>query len=792
MLNLLPHLLTLIISLALCLYSWQRRHVPGASPFALIAASQTIWMFGLIQELTVPTLAAKLFWDHFQWAGSFGYSLGIYLFVLEAGQRQLFRFTWKWALVILPMALYWLAGWHPGWLAYITPGAEILPAQPFNQLIYPLGMFQQILSVYLYLFVVIAIIRGIKEWRRSNTFYRKQLQGILLGAFFPSFVSILGLLGLLSWFGQRDLSPYTFALSDLLFIISIFGYRIFDLTHIAYAIVFEKLRDPVVVFGADGILNAVNPAAYDLFELQPARALGHTAGEVFAHYPQLLQFIEAQQESRQRIELGGRRSRALYELTLSRLPTTRSRFHGWIAIFHQLGFPGDEKTTPLQRFTIELDRRQVQQSVFAEMISRFNAATHPADVLLALSHALDDLHYDTFSVWKRQGQNLVWDSGMSNLPSQLLALFSELARWWQAIDGVSLTIPLEQKNHYTRCYQTQTPAVLHNLDDLLIPISAQGTNFIDLPAWMQKLCREAVMRLGIQEHYVFPLGQYGIVFLNSTSHAPSIGQVEWVQLICQQAGVALDRLLAIEAYQTLNAELEERVQARTAQLETINRELETFSYSVSHDLRAPLRAISGFSSILVTDYADRFDEQGTHLLRRIQDATERMNNLIEALLNLSRLTRSKLQISTVNLYAIASEIADRLQQSAPQRHVDWRIQDDLSAQADQNLIRAALENLLSNAWKFTCQRERARIEVGSITLESEQRAFYVRDNGSGFDMAFADKLFTAFQRLHTEQEFEGTGIGLATVQRIIHRHGGRVWAEAKVGEGATFYFTLGA
>jgi len=250
-----------------------------------------------------------------------------------------------------------------------------------------------------------------------------------------------------------------------------------------------------------------------------------------------------------------------------------------------------------------------------------------------------------------------------------------------------------------------------------------------------------------------------------------------------------ERQQAEEAIQNLNADLERRVAERTAQLEATNKELEAFSYSVSHDLRAPLRSIDGFSQALLEDYGDRLDADGHDYLQRVRSATQRMSQLIDDLLSLARVTRSALHYESVDLSAHARAITDQLQQAEPDRQVEFLIAPDLIAQGDGRLLNVMLENLLGNAWKFTVKRPCATIEFGAVPYDGRV-AYFVCDNGAGFDMAYADKLFGAFQRLHPMSEFAGTGIGLATVQRIIHRHGGHVWAEGAVEQGATFYFTL--
>ena len=239
----------------------------------------------------------------------------------------------------------------------------------------------------------------------------------------------------------------------------------------------------------------------------------------------------------------------------------------------------------------------------------------------------------------------------------------------------------------------------------------------------------------------------------------------------------------------LNAELEHRVSQRTAQLEATNRELEAFSYSVSHDLRSPLRSIDGFSQALLEDYDAVLDDRGRDYLARVRRAAQTMGRLIDDLLELARITRRELVRDSVDLSALAENVIAELREHDPDRRVIVRIQPELSVIGDEGLLRAALANLLGNAWKFTTRTTDPMIEFGAINLNGD-RSFYVRDNGAGFDMNYAAKLFGPFQRLHSANDFEGTGIGLATVQRVVNRHGGRIWAEASVGHGATFFFTL--
>ncbi len=244
-----------------------------------------------------------------------------------------------------------------------------------------------------------------------------------------------------------------------------------------------------------------------------------------------------------------------------------------------------------------------------------------------------------------------------------------------------------------------------------------------------------------------------------------------------------------EHINTLNAGLEERIRERTTELEASNRELEAFSYSVSHDLRAPLRSIDGMSQALLEDYEPLLDTDGKKFLHRLRANSRQMAVLIDSLLELSRLTRADIHMEKVDLAALVTEIAAEMQAREPERDVNMEIHPVPEAIGDRRLLRIALENLLNNAWKYTSKQQTARV-VFEADEQEGKTVYSVKDNGAGFDMAFYDKLFGAFQRLHSVSEFEGTGIGLATVQRIVRRHGGRIWAKGEIGNGAIFFFTL--
>jgi len=242
--------------------------------------------------------------------------------------------------------------------------------------------------------------------------------------------------------------------------------------------------------------------------------------------------------------------------------------------------------------------------------------------------------------------------------------------------------------------------------------------------------------------------------------------------------------------QQMNAELEKRVAERTRQLQAANRELESFAYAVSHDLRAPLRSLSGFSQILQETASEQLDEKSLHYLRRIHDASQRMSSLIEALLGLSRISTAEMTIRPVNLTQVCLDAAAALRQKHPGHNVQLEVAPNMHVEGDARLLRIAIDCLLGNAWKFTAKTPNPSVTVGVRTGVTGGPIYFVSDNGVGFDMAYANKLFVPFQRLHPDAEFQGSGIGLVTAQRVIARHSGRIWAEAQVDGGATFYFTI--
>jgi len=321
------------------------------------------------------------------------------------------------------------------------------------------------------------------------------------------------------------------------------------------------------------------------------------------------------------------------------------------------------------------------------------------------------------------------------------------------------------------------------------PLGAQS--ILEMPVYLQSTPGNPPGEVSLEWWGVIGFDDY------TTERVWLPAEIDAIKIAASILSAAIQRQRADQAVQETsyraNLALEKRVQERTVALQLANKEMEAFAYSVSHDLRAPLRAIDGYSQILLEDYANQLSEDGRTCLENVRQSTKKMNQLIDDLLQLSRVTRQTMEMVPVNLSDLANELVEAHTRQEADRAVQVTVQAGLEAIGDSTLLRLALENLISNAWKFTRQTGNARIEVGQVEgSASPQPVYFVRDNGAGFDMQYAARLFQPFQRLHNPDEFEGTGVGLATVQRIMQRHNGRLWAEGAPNQGATFYFTIGS
>ena len=421
--------------------------------------------------------------------------------------------------------------------------------------------------------------------------------------------------------------------------------------------------------------------------------------------------------------------------------------------------------TEHEQLLTEIERRNVQLQAAAE-VSRAASTLLMPEVLITRAVELIRTYFNFYYVGlflvDQAGENAVLRAGTGEAGERML------------VEGHQLEVGGNSMIGW---------CVEHGKPRIALDVGAEALRF-DNP-WLPETRSEMALPLLSREQWCI-----GAVTVQSMHAAAfSKADIAALQSMTDHLAIALENAWLHERVRRHADELEERVAERTAELTAVNRELESFSYSVSHDLRAPLRSIDGFSQVLLEDYQEQLDALGKDYLHRVRTAAQQMGRLISDLLRLSRTTRGEMHREEVNLSELVQKIAADLCRLQPARKVEFVIMPDLRAYCDGRLLQAVLENLLGNAWKFSAKHDRARIEFG-LQAQDGERVYFVRDDGAGFNMAYADKLFGAFQRLHRMTEFEGNGVGLATVQRIIHRHGGRIWAESAVEKGATFYFTL--
>jgi signal transduction histidine kinase len=421
----------------------------------------------------------------------------------------------------------------------------------------------------------------------------------------------------------------------------------------------------------------------------------------------------------------------------------------------------ERQVDELKQAQKQLHERATRLELVAQVGQQTTAILDLDDLLHRAAHLIGDMfHYYNVSIRLVEGDQVVLRAAT-----------------------LSALRPLEGHHGYPIGLTSISGWVAEKGEPLLVPDISQDERYAFV---IEGIATQSKLAVPIKSKGVV----IGVLDVQSTErNAFSQADELTLQIVADQLAIAIENAQLYQRVQTHAAELEQRVNERTAELAAVNKELEAFAYSVSHDLRTPLRSINGFSQAILEDYYDKLDAEGQDFLRRVRAASARMSQLIDDLLNLSQISRYEMHYKEVDLGELAREIVRELREDQPEHRVDFVVAESIVAYGDERLLRVVLENLLGNAWKFTAQRPLARIEFGYTEIEG-QTAYFVRDNGAGFEMAYANRLFGAFQRLHTEAEFEGTGIGLATVQRIIHRHGGRVWAEGMVDQGATFYFTL--
>ncbi|HEY3369226.1 MAG TPA: PAS domain S-box protein [Prolixibacteraceae bacterium] len=424
----------------------------------------------------------------------------------------------------------------------------------------------------------------------------------------------------------------------------------------------------------------------------------------------------------------------------------------------------------------EMNHDQLRMALLTEASNVLASSLDYFETLTNLSRILTPAIADWCAIDEVEEDGTVKRIVVSHIDPEKVNLVYELAEKYPPH-----TYSLQGVYEVIRTLQSE---IYPTIPDELIESVAQNQEHLEL---MQKLSLKSAIIVPLYSRDKI-YGVLSLLLSNEERHFDE-KDLEFANELGRRTTLAIENAKLYKKLQDNNSELEVRVAQRTVELEAINKELEAFSYSVSHDLRAPLRSIDGFSNKILKDYGDLFDEQGKDYFFRVKNASQHMGHLIDDLIKLSRISRVEINTEAINLSLMASSIVTELKESDPERKTGFYIQDEMMAHGDKNLIQIALQNLLENAWKYSRNEPFSKIEFGTL-LKNEQRVYFIRDNGVGFDMKYADKLFGAFQRLHSLSEFEGTGIGLATVQRIIRRHHGTIWADSEVNVGTTFFFTL--
>mgnify|MGYP002713028248 CR=1 FL=1 len=779
---LLPYLFSLAITLSISIYTWQHRQVVGAKPYFVMTLSQSFVIFASIFELAQTELNTKIFWDNVQWLGALIIPIAFLIFALEysnkpiSNKRQLLG-----KLLIIPILFLLLVGTNR-FHGLTLSNPRLISGYPFSALTYDFTPIVWLTTLYLYTLILISIFILIRQFRHAQNLFRKQTGIIIIGLLIPLIGSVISILEL-AFFLQRDVTPIAMAVGNLVVAWGLFRYQIFDLVMIGRDTVMENLPDIVIVVDDKNRIIDLNPVALERLNEPKTAIIGKTIHKVFANYPELVTHLNNKEPVHTFIELETTNGTLYYELITSPIYNLNQQEIGRVIIARDIK---------------EQKQAEKGQQVLLNLAQAVSITTNLQDLLTYIHQQLGTL-IDTTNFY--------------------VALYDENSKQY--------SFPYWTDERDANPEQWQPKLLPQSFTDYVRrsgkPLLANWGVQHQLVAQGEIALNDDPSDLWLGAPLITPDGIIGVIVLQSY-HDPELytnKDLEFLSFTSDKIALAIERKTREEALEKYRNHLEELVdkrtmqlaqkndelkreiverklieqelQAHTQELERSNRELRDFTYISSHDLQEPLRKIQTFSDRLQYKYDNMLDEQGKNYLARMQMAATHSQNLIADLLTYSRVSATETEVEEIDLTLIAIDMLERLASQIESQKAKVHIGQLPMIIANKAQIEQLFHHLVDNALKFQPTGQSPYIEIVEIK-NSEVGDRFCRlafiDNGIGFKERYLDRIFTVFQRLHKNDEYEGTGIGLAICRRITELHNGRIWATSTPNKGSTFFVEL--
>jgi len=809
------------------------------------------WLLSAIIENTSSNLFLSIFWMKMCYLGITTLPVIWLVFTLQYSDRGKWLTRPGIVLLFILPAVTLIMVWtndihHLMWKSIVVDTSFYPPVKTVTY-----NAWFWVHAIYSYVLLLAGTINLFGLFFRTSGIFRKQTGILLLASFTPWVANLLFITGIGPSF-SIDPTPMAFVVTGAAILWGLSRTQLLHIMPIAYEAIFRSMADGVIIIDKQNFIVETNPAAQRILKLNKSEMIGKTLNQVIPGREYSLEPKTDMTVTELTISLEQDQMERFYNLYVSPI-VTGQRFSGLIVLLHDDTERRKAENESREKAVLEteLNERKKMEKALRESEEKFSVAFRSSPEMIIITKIEEGTYVEAndsfvritgytreelightgeeFNLWinkedqYKMTQILQEQGKMSNEEFSFRMKSGEIRNWLCSADIITISgeacmiaiaIDITERKQMEKALresEEKFSKAFHASPNRMIIISLKDRKIIEvnenytlstgysreeiighkvaeLNSWVDAAQHEKILEMlekngRVRSEEVLLRRKSGEIY-------PALVSIELINIGSEPCmlteSIDITRLKQTEdKLKQAMANLEQS----SARLAATNKELESFSYSVSHDLRSPLRSIDGFSQALLEDYRDRLDEHGQEYLNRLRNASQKMGELIDGLVKLSRLTRSEMHQEKVDLSALAEEIATRLQETQPERRAKFIIGSGLTANGDPQMLRALLENLLGNAWKFTSKIPRAEIEFG-ISHNGDKNTFFVKDNGAGFDMTYTNKLFGAFQRLHDTTEFPGTGIGLATVQRIINRHSGNIRAEGAVGKGATFYFTL--